>query len=269
MLVTGGTSGIGNATCAEFANAGWAVVVHGLDPAEAERCAARIRADGGTAVPAGGRLELEATAEDAVAVAIAAFGRLDAVVTSAGIQRYGDVIDTTPEAWDEVVSVNLRAVYLTVRAAMPHLRLSTQGSVTIVASVQGTASQRNVVAYSATKGALLAFTRALAVDEGPRGVRVNSVSPGSIDTPMLRAAAVSAAVASGRSERTTLASWGTAHALERLGEPQEVAAAIAFLASKSASFVTGSDFRVDGGMLARLPEPALREDEVETKNDSH
>ena len=117
------------------------------------------------------------------------FGALDILVTAAGIQRYGTVADTAEEVWDEVMDVNVKGVFLAARAAMPHLRASRHASVVVVASVQALSTQGNVAAYSASKGALLSLTRAMAVDGGPLGVRVNVVLPGSVDTPMLRASA--------------------------------------------------------------------------------
>lgn len=251
-FVTGGTSGIGRASAIELADQGSAVAVHGLDLAEAASVASEIEQRGGRALALAGPVDDAEAMGAAIAAAVAAFGRLDSLVTSAGIQRYGTAESTPVEVWDEVMSVNLKGVYLACHFALPHLRSSAAGSVVIVSSVQGTASQASVAAYATSKGALHTFARATAIDEGPFGVRVNSVSPGSVDTPMLRASAAGMSDGSPAAVDALLAEWGSAHALGRIARAEEVASVVAFLAGPRASFVTGADIRVDGGLLARL-----------------
>lgn len=252
-LVTGASRGIGRAAAVELAAAGSAVVVHGLELGEAQEVVELITGAGGQAVATSGPIDDPAVSAQAVQLAVSTYGRLDTLVTSAGIQRYGDVVDTTEALWDEVFGINVKGVYLAARAALPHLRQSPAGAVVIVASVQATATQNQVAAYTAGKGALVALARAMAVDEAAYGVRVNSVSPGSVDTPMLRDAAALFAKEIGQSADAVIATWGTAHPLGRVARPEEVAAVISFLASPRAAFVTGDDVRVDGGLLARLP----------------
>lgn len=251
-FVTGGSSGIGRACALELAAQGSAVAVHGRALDEALEVAAEIEAAGGRAIGLAGGVDDADAIGAAIEAAVAAFGQLDSLVTSAGIQRYGTAASTSEQVWDEVMSVNLKGVYLAVRFAMPHLRASAAGSVVIVSSVQGTASQADVAAYAASKGALHTFARATAVDEGTYGVRVNSVSPGSVDTPMLRASAASMSDGSSAAVDGLLAQWGTSHALGRIARADEIANVVSFLASPRASFVTGADIRVDGGLLARL-----------------
>ena len=251
-LVTGGSSGIGEGAALSLAQQGSAVAVHGLDLSEAEVIAERIRAAGGRAIAVAGPIDQAATSVAAVAQTLEAFGRLDTLVTSAGIQRYGDAVSTSEETWDEVLDVNTKGVFLAARAALPHLRKSPAGSVVIVASVQGTASQANVVAYTTSKGALHAMGRAMAIDEAAYGVRVNTVSPGSVDTPMLRTSAAEWSDGTPEGVERVIANWGTSHALGRVATIDEVGDVIAFLAGPRASFVTGSDVRVDGGLLARI-----------------
>lgn len=254
-LVTGGSSGIGRAAANRLAAHGSAVAVHGLDQAESERVAEEIRAAGGTALALSGDVADPGAVEAAVAATVERFGRLDTLVTAAGIQRYGDAVTTSEETWDEVFAVNVKGVFLAVHAAAPHLRESGAGSVVIVASVQGWANQNEVVAYAASKGALHALTRALAVDEARYGVRVNSISPGSVDTPMLRSSAALLSDGTEAGVEAVLANWGTAHALGRVASAEEIGETIAFLAGPRSSFVTGADLRADGGLLARLPAP--------------
>ena len=259
-LVTGGSSGIGRAAALRLAAYGSAVAVHGLEQSEAEEVARSIREDGGEAIAVSGHIGDADTATAAVATTVAAFGRLDTLVTAAGIQRYGDAVTTSESTWDEVFDVNVKGAFLAAQAAAPQLRLSPSGSIVIVASVQGTASQNDVVAYAASKGALHAFARALAVDEARHGVRVNSVSPGSVDTPMLRTSAALFSDGTDGGAEATLRAWGTAHALGRVATAEEIGEVVGFLAGPRASFVTGADVRVDGGLLARLaaPLPAAR-----------
>lgn len=254
-IVTGGSRGIGRGVAVELARQGSAVAVHGLDLAEAAEVGRSIIAEGGRAIAVSGAIEQAATSEHMIRATLEAFGRLDTLVTSAGIQRYGDVVETPESVWDEVFDVNAKGVFLAAQAALPMLRSSGAGSIVIVASVQATSTQAKVAAYTASKGALLALTRALAIDEAMHGVRVNSVSPGSVDTPMLRAAAALFSDGSPRDIDRVLSRWGSAHPLRRLATAEEVGTVVSFLASPRASFVTGDDVRVDGGLLARLAAP--------------
>lgn len=254
-LVIGGSSGIGRGACLALAAAGARITVHGLDESEAGRVAASINEAGGRAIAVGGDVRDPETSRRAVDRALAGFGALDSLVVSSGIQRYGDVVETTIDDWDQVFDVNVRGAFLAAHAALPAIRAAEGGTVVMVASVQGSASQPRVAAYSASKGALLALVRSMAIDEAAYGVRVNSVSPGSIDTPMLRSSAADAASSGESGVDEVVAHWGTAHALGRVGQPAEVGEAISFLAGPRSGFITGVDLKVDGGMMARLPGP--------------
>jgi len=251
-LVTGGSSGIGRGTAFELAMQGASVVVHGLLIDEASSVVEEIRSAGGIAIAVSGPIDNPETSNDAVALAVHTYGQLDVLVTSAGIQRYGTAMDTPVEVWDEVFNVNVKGVFLACQAALPEIRKSNSGSIAIVASVQASATQANVVAYTASKGALLSFARAMAVDEGPHGVRVNSISPGTIDTPMLRATAKLLSDGSPAQMQALVDDWGSSHALQRTGTIAELGSVISFVTSNRASFMTGDDIRVDGGLLARL-----------------
>ncbi|HEV2372463.1 MAG TPA: glucose 1-dehydrogenase [Streptosporangiaceae bacterium] len=249
-LVTGAPGGIGRAVAELLAEQGATVAVNSEDPAAAADVAERITKSGGRAVTAVADVTDAAALHHAVEDVVQRLGRLDILVTCAGIQRYGTVSTTSEQLWDEVFAVNVKGTFLATRAAMPHLRRSGSGAVVIVSSVQASVAQTNVVAYSASKGALNAFARAVAVDEARYGVRVNVISPGSVDTPMLRASAELFGGPAGVGP--TLAAWGSAHPLGRIGRPREIAQAVSFLASERASFITGEDLRVDGGLLAAV-----------------
>lgn len=250
-VVSGASRGIGRAAAERLAAAGAAVAVGGLEPDEVEQVAAGIRARGGQAVGHAGDVSRAEAARALVQAATDAFGGVDVLVNSAGIQAYGTVEDTDEDLWDRVLAVNLKAMYLTAKHAVPSMRGRGGGAVVNVASVQGLAAQTRVVAYAASKGGVLALTRAMAVDHAPEGIRVNAVCPGSVDTPMLRAAAEKF-----RGEQTVeevLRTWGRAHPLGRVATPAEVAEVITFLASPRASFVTGAAYTADGGLMAGLP----------------
>jgi NAD(P)-dependent dehydrogenase (short-subunit alcohol dehydrogenase family) len=234
-LVVGGTLGIGRAAAERLAGEGAAVVTGGRE----------------TSADLAGDLRDDGYAGALVAHAVERHGGLDVVVYSAGIQRYGTVETTDPETWDEVHAVNVRGAYLVGRAAVPALRERGGGAIVLVSSVQATASQTGVAAYAASKGALSALARTMALDHVRDGIRVNSVAPGSVDTPMLRWAADR--FRGDASADDVVEEWGHAHPLGRVATADEIAAAIAFLASDDASFVTGAELRVDGGLLAGLP----------------
>jgi len=246
-IVGGGSSGIGRAVVECFARHGALVEFVAVDEkgvAETERDIAAM------GLSARGSL---VDASDPVAVKnfyldfAQRHDGLDALVNSVGIQRYGTVETTSVETWDEVLAINLRSMFLMDKYAVPLLRERGGGAIVHVSSAQATASQQNVVAYTASKGAISAFTRAMAVDHAADSIRVNVVLPGSVDTPMLRA---SAQAIRPDDPDSAIAEWGRGHPIGRVALPGEVADACLFLVSSLASFVTGTELRVDGGVLA-------------------
>ncbi|NAZ36138.1 SDR family oxidoreductase [Rubellimicrobium sp. CFH 75288] len=245
-LVTG-SSGMGLATALRLAREGARVHLCGVD--EARNAEARRAAEGLPVTVSRVDLTDDAAVRDWVEGA-AAEG-LDILVNAAGVQTYGDLGTTTPAEWDRSLAVNLRALFVTSHHAWPHLRARGRGCIVHVTSVQGFANQRNVLAYATAKGAVHAMTRAMAVDCAPHGVRVLSVSPGSIRTPLLEWGAGQVA-GEGRTAEDVIAEWGRGHPIGRVGEAEEVAALIAFACSDEAGFLTGTDLRIDGGLTARL-----------------
>lgn len=250
VIVTGGSAGIGRGAAEAFAAQGASVVVHGLDDAGVAEAVEALTATGGTAVGVAGDVVREETHRRVVEVALREFGRIDHLVTSAGIQTYGDALTTTPDDFDRVYAVNVRGVFLAIHTAIAEIRKNA-GTITLISSVQGIAAQNNVVGYAMTKGGLNAMCRALANDEAPHGVRVNAVLPGSVDTPMLRTAAQDWSDGTPEGVEQLIADWGMMHPLGRVAQPREIGNVCAFLASDDASFVTGAEIRVDGGLLAR------------------
>jgi NAD(P)-dependent dehydrogenase (short-subunit alcohol dehydrogenase family) len=249
-IVCGGATGIGRAAARRLSVGGAAVVVGDVSRALDETVAA-LREDG---LEVHGQRADVASAADMQALARFAtetLGGVDVLINSAGIQTYGTAVDTDEATWERTLAVNLKGQYLAARFAIPSMRERGGGSIVNVASVQGLAAQRAVVAYAASKGGVLAMTRAMAVDHAAEGIRVNAVCPGSVDTPMLRGSAD--LFSGGRSVDRVIGEWGRAHPLGRVATPEEVAEVIAFLASDRASFVTGAELKVDGGLMAMLP----------------
>jgi NAD(P)-dependent dehydrogenase (short-subunit alcohol dehydrogenase family) len=249
-LVTGGSLGIGRATARRLADDGAAVVLCGVDNASVEEALAEL--SGAGLEVDGRRADVSSAAEVEGLVRFAAdrYGGVDILVNSAGIQRYGTVVDTSEELWDEVLAVNLKGMFLTAKHCVPELRRRGGGTIVNVASVQAFATQGGVAAYAASKAGVVGLTKAIAVDHAAENIRCNAVCPGSVDTPMLRFAA--GLFKGDGTEDDTIRGWGSSHPLGRVARPEEVAEVIAFPAGDRASFVTGAELRVDGGLLAQI-----------------
>ncbi|MEV3920149.1 SDR family NAD(P)-dependent oxidoreductase [Actinomadura coerulea] len=250
-VVTGGSLGIGRAVVERLARDGAAVVFCGIGEDEVRRAEEYLRGEGLEVAGAVADVTDAARMDGLVGEAVSRYGGLDVLVTCAGVQRYGTVEETSEELWDEVLGVNVKGVFLACRAAVPELRRRGGGTVVTVSSVQAFVSQDRVAAYSASKAAINALTRAVALDHAADGIRANVVCPGSVDTPMLRWAAD--LFRGERGQDAQVAEWGRAHPLGRVAAPAEVAEVVAFLAGPRSSFVTGAEHRVDGGLLARNP----------------
>jgi meso-butanediol dehydrogenase / (S,S)-butanediol dehydrogenase / diacetyl reductase len=236
-LVTGAASGIGLSTAQRFAGAGAAVTLFDIDgPAVRTAAAALPRAFAFT-----GDVSSEDDARTAVEQTIAQFGRLDILVNNAAIELNGDVTQLSIENWDRQIAVNLRGAYLLARFAVPHLA-ARGGSIVNIASVHAFISWHGCPAYDASKAGLLALTRAMALDHGPEGIRVNAICPGYTETPLMEKALRNVPDRSAAMQKIL-----SSHPLGRIGTAADIAGAVLFLASPAASFITGSTLVVDGG----------------------
>lgn len=242
-IVTGAASGIGEATARRLVNEGASLVLADVAPQPLDEVVDALAAKGGSAVSLCTDVAVAEQVEELVELAIATFGRLDVVINNAGISLFGHVTEITAEQWHRVMAVDVDSVFYASRAALPHL-IATRGCIVNTCSISGLLGDYGLVAYNTAKGAVANLTRSLAIDHASDGVRVNSVCPGGVATPML------------------------ARMLERFGEeyerlvpmgraaqPGEIAAAIAFLASDDASYITGHNLVVDGGVTAATGQP--------------
>ena len=249
-IVSGGARGIGRAAARKLAGEGASVVICSDREEQVEETVAALREEGLEVRGVRADVTSSADMKKLMDLASETYGGVDVLVNSAGVQRYGTVVETEEEVWDEVLDANLKGVYLASRYAIPEMRKRGGGAIVNLSSVQAFASQTGVAAYTASKGGINALTRAMALDHAGENIRVNAVCPASVDTPMLR---WSADLFKGdKSVEETLKDWGRMHPLGRVARPEEVAEVIAFLASARASFITGGDYKVDGGMLAAL-----------------
>jgi NAD(P)-dependent dehydrogenase (short-subunit alcohol dehydrogenase family) len=240
-VITGAADGIGHAIAKAFAAEGAQVVMGDIDDAKGEAAAQAIRASGGKAAYQHCDVALDADIAALVATG-AALGHLDVLVNNAAIAIGGfPVHQMTDDQWNRLITVNLTSVFRGCKHALPHMIAQGRGSIINMASAQGHIGLDGWTAYAGAKGAVMAMTRQMAVEFGPAGVRVNSISPGTIATPM------NVGVVAELGDHIARA-WVKMHPLGRIGEPGEVAEAAVYLASDLAGFTTGIDLRVDGGL---------------------
>jgi 3-oxoacyl-[acyl-carrier protein] reductase len=236
-LVTGGSRGIGRAICVELAREGASVVVNYRARAEeAAATAEEIRNAGGTAEVCAADVADEAQSRALAAFAIRTYGRLDILVCNAGIVRDQLLGAMKVDEWDDVMRTNVRGVFLPIREALPRMMSQRSGSIVLLSSVAADRGGRGHANYVASKGAINAMTKSLAIELAPRGIRVNAVAPGIIETEMThRIRTFGEAEISGQIP------------LKRYGKPEDVARAVRFLASPDASYITGQIVGVTGG----------------------
>jgi NAD(P)-dependent dehydrogenase (short-subunit alcohol dehydrogenase family) len=241
-LVTGGGAGLGWAIADALAAAGAAVMVMDIDAAQANRAAERLRRHGVDACAMQGSVAVSADVERVFAAFDEEFGRLDILVNNAGISTNAPTLELSDEAWDNAIAVNLRGPFLCARAAGKRMVAQGGGVILNTASIYGVVAAPNRLAYCASKSALCMMTKALALEWGPAGVRVNAVAPGYV-----RTALVERLVAEGKLDLEKLAARTP---LGRLAEPEEIADAAVMLCTPGARFITGQIVGVDGGWTA-------------------
>jgi 2-hydroxycyclohexanecarboxyl-CoA dehydrogenase len=244
-LVTGGGGGIGEATGRLFAEEGGAVALVDSDRSAVEAAAGGIAKDvsGARVSTMIADLTIEAEAQRVVNEARSSFGRLDTVVNVAGVRLYTPLAEADAKGWEHILGVNVLATAYCCKAALPALRLSGRGTIVNVSSLYGVKGRAGMGQYDTTKAAVLGFTRALAVEEAPHGIRVNAVCPGGTITPFH----IRAAAAKGVSEAELRAQRAGDNLLGRWAEPREVAFSILFLACDESSYITGAALMVDAG----------------------
>ena len=245
-IVTGGASGIGLATCEVFVREGAKVVIADRDLAAADKAVAALTQKGGQAMA----VQCDVSNADSVAgmvqATVAAHGRLDVIVNNAGYGIAGSLSETSDEDWEALMGVNVRGVFLCCKHAIKQMQKNGGGTIVNVASVVAAVGIRNRAAYVASKGAVAAMTRSIALDYVASHIRCNAIAPGTIDTPyyteILAKAADPVAIRKGLEARQPMG---------RLGTPEEIANGILFLASDESAFATGSILTLDGGMTAQ------------------
>jgi NAD(P)-dependent dehydrogenase (short-subunit alcohol dehydrogenase family) len=240
-LVTGASSGIGRATALKFAASGARVALVGRDAAALEAVAGECARLGGEAFAVAADVTNEADAGRAVKETVERFGGLDVLVNAAGGLLSGTLEQTTLAAWDAMMNVNVRAVFHLMQLAIPHLEQS-GGNIVNVSSVTGLRAFPGVLAYCVSKAGVDQLTRCAALELAARGVRVNAVNPGVVRTQVHRRGGMSEEAYAAFLEHSR-----TTHPLGRVGEPEEVAELILFLASERAAWITGATYSIDGG----------------------
>jgi len=233
-LVTGGGSGIGAATAARLAAEGAEVWVGDIDAESAARVAGEVN---------GQALTLDVTDPESAKAAVEATGTLDVLVNNAGTDEFGFFVYTTPEQWQRILAVNLGGVLNCTHAALPGMQQAGYGRIVNISSEAGRVGSKGSAVYSAAKGGIIGFTKAIAREGARYGVTANAIAPGPIETPLLMGAKEF-----GEIGEKVIETMKEGTQLKRLGQPDEVAAAVAFLASDDATYVTGETLGVSGGL---------------------
>jgi NAD(P)-dependent dehydrogenase (short-subunit alcohol dehydrogenase family) len=238
-VVTGGGSGMGRAICQRLSSQGHAVAVLDIDGDATEQVAKEIEAAGGRALAVVVDVSDRAAVDAAMERARGAFGPVGILVTSAGIEGFSKFLDIDVATWERILAVNLTGTFHCVQAIVPDMMAAGWGRIVTISSSSAQSGTKRMAHYVASKGGVIALTKALALDLAPSGITVNTIPPGAIDTPMMRRPMESGAMAS-------LDQVVARAPLGRLGTPEDIAAACAFLCSEDASYITGQQINVNG-----------------------
>ncbi|MEA2522511.1 MAG: hypothetical protein QOI81_2157 [Actinomycetota bacterium] len=244
-LITGGTSGIGRATALAFAGEGAAVAFTGRDQGRGAEVVEEIEASGGRGLFVAADVRSAEDCRRAVDTTLAEFGRVDVLFNNAGVFFPNDVVGCSEDEWDEQIDSSLKGTFLMSKFALPSMIDRGSGVIVNNSSGWGLVGGDRAAAYCAAKGGVVVLTKAMAIDHGPQGVRVNAICPGDTMTPMER----------GEAERRGwtwdyYVEWASDRPLRRMGEPEEIARTVLFLSSEASSFITGAAIPVDGGGVA-------------------
>ncbi|MCC6314967.1 MAG: SDR family oxidoreductase [Thermomicrobiales bacterium] len=244
-LITGAGSGIGRATTDLFAHEGARLVLFDVNPESLERAARDARAIGAEVATETGDVAQDADVQRAVNTAVERFGRLDVLVANAGIIPLLDVLEATPDDWDRVMAVDGRGMFLSCKYAIAAMLETGGGSIVCLSSISGLAGQKRQAVYGPAKFVASGLTKHLAIEWADRGIRINAVAPGTINTERVQQ------LVAEPGGPDYLVAMEQAHPMQRIGQPAEVAQAILFLASDDASFISGVVLPVDGGYMAQ------------------
>jgi len=242
VVVTGGAGGIGSATVKRFAQEGANTILTDLEPAHCQQAAQRLATDGLTVDFIAADLKSKQGCETLIETAIARHGRIDVLVNNAGFMARGDILTTSDEMWLDSFAVNVHAIFYLCRAVIPHMKRAGAGAIVNTASAWGLYPAPDHLAYNTTKGTVATMTRNLARDCAPLNIRVNAVCPNEIHTPMIE----SGFKLRGFDPEEAIEQLNKTVPLGRLGQPEEVAATIAFLASDEASYICGALVEITG-----------------------
>jgi NAD(P)-dependent dehydrogenase (short-subunit alcohol dehydrogenase family) len=246
-LVTGAGAGIGRGCALELARSGADVLVNDVDERSGLTTVEEVKALGRKAIFLRADVSSESEVAAMAKAAAQQFGVLHVLVNNAGFNAFKGITDTTTADWDRIMAVDLRGIYLCTRELLMLLKKAGSASVINIASVHAHATVANITAYAAAKGGVVALVRSLAQELGPAGIRVNSISPGFVDTPLM-----DRWLASEPDAQATMRRVNGLHPLGRIGTPEDIGRLAVFLASDASSFITGTNVTIDGGLTARL-----------------
>ena len=250
-IVTGGAKGIGYGSAHRLLKDGATVVILDIDAIGLAKALKDFASFEGRISSETVDISSDSQVKKAIENVGNKYGHIDYLVNCAGIQTYGTAVETSEEIWDKTFAVNVKSMYLTAKYTIPFMQKAQGGSIANISSVQSIANQKGVLAYAASKGAINSLTRAIAIDHADQKIRCNAILPASVDTPMLRESARS--FSGSKSEDEIIDEWGKSHPIGRMASIDDIGELVGFLCSDKASFITGSSYVIDGGLMSQIP----------------